>query len=78
MNSASTDAAGLLQVGTGATTSCTVTFAQTHPHFAICVANVITGGTTPLAIAPSAMSTTAVTFTTAASMAAGNLTWHCM
>lgn len=72
-----TDTAGTVTMGTAAPTACTLTFAVAFTNSPICVANV-SAASVPMAIAPTTISTSAVTFTAAAAATSGNLTYHCI
>lgn len=71
------DTAGRLTTGTAAPTACTLTFATAFASNPKCLANASVGGV-PQAVAPTAISTTAVTFTFAAAMTSGTVDYHCI
>lgn len=71
------DTAGKLTMGTASPTACTLTFAGGFAAAPKCTAVASVGGAA-LAVAPTTVSTSAVTFTTSAAATSGTLTYHCV
>jgi hypothetical protein len=70
------DTAGTIAIGAGHVTACTLTFGIAFAASPTCVANAYAAG--PVVIAPSSVSTAAVTFATAGSVAGGKIFYHCI
>jgi len=70
-----TDAKGQVATGTGTVNSCTVTFSKAYTSNPVCVAN---GSNTAFSVAPTSISTTAVTFGFSTSVPSTGFYYHCM
>src|SRR3990167_11767 len=69
------DTAGLITIGTGVTTACTLTFSNAFPNTPACV---ISGDNTAVTYAVTARSTTAFTFSSSADMASDVVGYMCI
>ncbi len=76
MGAGATDTRGIIHVGTGSPTSCTLNLAARHPDAPICVANAI-AGRTPQVVSQLSATETTVTFAGAASLAGASIYYHC-
>ena len=73
-----TDVAGVITVGTGVVTACTLTWATAYlTNSARCVANAVVGGV-PVAVGTSSATLTTNVFATAATVAGGSITYMCI
>jgi hypothetical protein len=77
MAASSTDISGVINVGSGSATACTLNLATTHSRAPFCTATLNVAAAPALITQTNGTSTTVV-FTSAANMASGQIYYHCM